>query len=99
MVRDQANARAIGLLLQLRAVEDEMHRAERDLVARIQRLLLDLLSVDEGPVVRTLVHDLEAGADGPDLGMHPRDRGMVEPDIVSGVAAERRHRLLQLEVA
>ena len=68
-------------------VEDEAELADLDLVAGLQRGLVDALAVDVGAVERADVADDEAVALAAEVGVLARDGDVVEEDVAVGVPA------------
>ena len=78
--------------------EDEHRLADDDLIAGLQRGLLDLLVVDEGAVGAADVDEHIVAVGQAKLGMAARHLGVVQANLVGRVPADADDRLGQLEL-
>ena len=88
LVGVQTKRTAVVALHELAAVEDQAERPHADLGSGAQRLALNDLPVEAGPVSRAEVSELDAFVDPDHLGVEARDGRRVEANAVGGVTSE-----------
>src|SRR5207248_4440594 len=77
--------------------EDQQMRADLDLIAGLEQVLLDQLAVDERPVQAALVLEHDADRLAPQRGVTRRHGRAGEDDVVLAVAADGRDAALERE--